>query len=342
MEKLLNSPSTDIYIGEGLLATGEMAQLLNRGNKVIVADRTVKELYGIDLAQRIGAELLVVPTGERGKTQETATHLIGELSKMGAGKDTTLIALGGGGTTDLVGFVASIYMRGLPLILIPTTLLAMVDAAIGGKTAINTPFGKNLIGTFYPPHAVFADLSTLQTLPEKERFNGLAEILKMGLIQDRTIWEREENRVLRAIQGKIAIVERDPKERGLRRILNFGHTIGHGLEAVSSYKMPHGEAVALGCVVESHLSMCLGYLSSKEFEEIERRYRSFPLKLPKGYNRHRLLEAMSHDKKKEAGEIRFVLLDQIGRAISFEDAYCRPVGGKELESSLDWMEKVYR
>lgn len=260
------------------------------------------------------------------------------LFRAGVGKDGTLIALGGGATTDLVGFIASIYMRGLSLILIPTTLLAIVDASIGGKTAVDTPFGKNLLGTIYPPKAVFADLDTLKTLPEKERFNGLAEILKMGLIYDRMIWEEREP-ILQAIQAKISIVEQDPTDKGVRRILNFGHTIGHALEAVADYTIPHGMAVALGCVVESHLSMRLNYLSPLDFASIQARYHSFFLRLPKEYNRSRFLEALSRDKKNVAGKIRFVLIDQIGHAIPFDGDYCRAVSLEELEDTLNWMEK---
>jgi 3-dehydroquinate synthase len=235
-------------------------------------------------------------------------------------------------------------MRGIPLILIPTTLLAMVDAAVGGKTGVDTSYGKNLIGTFYYPKAIFADLDLLQTLPEKEWFNGLAEILKMGLIRDPVIWEMaQKNRkdpdlILKATQGKIDVVEQDPIEQGMRRILNFGHTIGHALETVSHYEMSHGEAVAIGCVVEAHLSMRLGYLSEKDFEQIQEMYSHWPLKLPRGYTQSKLLQAMSHDKKKAKGEIRFVLINKIGHAISFEGAYCRTVTLKQLESTLDWME----
>jgi 3-dehydroquinate synthetase len=235
-------------------------------------------------------------------------------------------------------------MRGVPLILIPTTLLAIVDAAIGGKTAINTPYGKNLIGTIYYPKAIFADLDMLQTLPEKEWFNGLAEILKIGLIYDTSIWKmakensKDPDLILKAIQGKVAIVEQDPTEQALRRILNFGHTIGHALETVSQYEMSHGEAVALGCVVESHLSMRLGHLSEKDFEQIQSIYSLLSLKLPKTYNRAKLLSAMAHDKKKALGEIRFVLIDKIGHAIPFKGAYCQTVTQSGLEATLDWME----
>jgi len=339
MLKIVIRPGTELYLGRNLLT-----KPLGKQRTILIADAAIKDLYAVDLARKIHAELLTIPTGEKAKSLETATFLIDELFKMGADRETLLIALGGGVTTDLVGFVASVYMRGSPLILIPTTLLAIVDAAIGGKTAIDTPYGKNLIGTIYSPKAIFADLDMLQTLPEKEWFNGLAEILKMGLIYDASIWEmakknsKDPDLVLKAMQGKIAIVEQDPTERGLRRILNFGHTIGHALETTAHYEIPHGEAVALGCAVEAHLSMRLGYLAEKDFEQILGVYSRFSLKLPKAYTRAKLLSAMAHDKKKALGETRFVLIDKIGHAMPFEGAYCRAVAQSELAPTLDWME----
>ncbi len=340
------SLSTDLYIGEDLLTSEQLLRFFNqcKGKKVIVADCAIKNLYAMKLSQQICAELITIQSGEHVKTQKTVEHLMDALFQMGAGKDTTLIALGGGVTTDLVGFVASIYMRGISLVLVPTTLIGLVDAAIGGKTAVNTPFGKNLIGTIYPPKAIWADLNILQTLPEKEQLNGLAEILKIGLIYDSSIWELAKHNghmhtlILKAIQGKIAIIEQDPMEQALRRILNFGHTMGHALETVAHYEMPHGEAVALGCLVEGYLSMRLGYLSEKNFEKIQAIYHRFPLQLPKAYTRTKLLEAMAHDKKRAFGEIRFVLIDEIGHALPFEGAYCRAVIPHELESTLNWME----
>jgi len=343
----LPSCSTELHIGENLLAEKLLVDLCQKQRVVIIADAAVKDLYGTDLAKRLNAELLTIPSGEKAKSKNTQENLENELFKRGCDRDTILIALGGGVTTDLVGFVASIYLRGVSLILIPTTLLAMVDAAIGGKTAINTDFGKNLIGTNYLPKAIIADLKTLATLPEKEWLNGVAEILKMGLVFDASIWElakknsKSQELILKAIQAKMDVVEQDPTEQGLRRILNFGHTIGHALEKIAHYEMSHGEAVAIGCLAESHLSMHLGYLPEKEFEQIQSSYNLFSLKLPKNYTRQNLFMAMSHDKKKAQGHIRFVLIDQIGHALSFDGHYCCAITEKQLEATLDWMEKNY-
>lgn len=350
MQKILIHPSiagpkTPLYFGEKLLEGNLLESLKKQGNRiVIVADRNLQDPYGSKLAQRLNAHLLLISTGENAKTKETSEMIENELFKLKYGRDTTLIALGGGVTTDLVGFVASIYLRGIDLILIPTTLLSMVDASIGGKTAIDTPFGKNLIGSFYFPRAIVMDLDTLKTLPGKERFNGLAEILKMGLISDSSILRDEiinNEMILKSIRAKIDIVEQDPLEKGRRRILNFGHTIGHGLEAISGYTMSHGEAVALGCLAESHLSMDLGYLSEDQFEQIHSLYQRFSLHLPKAYDRKKLIEALFYDKKKKNGQIRFVAIDQIGHALSFNGDYCRMVAECELKSTLHWMEKTH-
>ncbi len=343
MKKILIPPATELYFGRNLMT--KVRESCGSLRTIVIADAALKELYAEDVAKKIGAELLTIPSGEKAKSREIEHYLIDELCKRKCGRDTLLIALGGGVTTDLVGFVASIYMRGVPLILIPTTLLAIVDAAIGGKTGIDTSYGKNLVGTIYPPQAIFSDLNMLDTLPEKEWFNGRAEVLKMGLIQDASIWEmagknsQDPEIILKAIEGKIAIVTQDPREHSLRRVLNFGHTIGHALETVAEYEMPHGEAVALGCVVEAHLSMQLGYLEENAFEQIRALYASFPLKLPINYSRSALLQAMAHDKKKAKGEVRFVLIDRIGHAHPFEGAYCRTVTQSALEPTLDWMER---
>jgi 3-dehydroquinate synthase len=324
-----------ILLGRNFLRAG-LLKPFGALRRVLIADEALKSLYAEKLAKEFQAEFLLTPNL---KSRETAHDLTDALFKLGCGRDTLLIALGGGAALDLIGFAASIYMRGLPLIFIPTTLLAMVDAAIGGKTGIDTPHGKNLIGTIYEPKAIFADLDLLKTLPDKEWVNGFAEILKMGLIYDASIWKKPD--ILKAIRGKMAIVGKDPREQGLRRILNFGHTIGHALETVADYLLPHGACVALGCAVEAHLSMRLGFLKAKEFAEILDLYCRFPLRLPKSYTRAKLLSAMAHDKKSAQGEVRFVLIDRIGHAIPFEGAYCRKVDFSELESTLEWMEGVY-
>jgi 3-dehydroquinate synthase len=271
--------------------------------------------------------------------------VVGKLFAMGALRDALLIAVGGGATSDLVGFVASIYMRGVAWLAVPTTLLGMADASIGGKTGIDTLFGKNLLGTLYPPRAVFADLSLLKSLSERTWNQGLFEILKLGLVFDLSIWEmavrssKDPSLIASAIAGKIAIVERDPHESGLRRILNFGHTIGHGLEWLSRYTLPHGEAVALGSIAEAHLSRALGYLSQEEFQRVEAGYRPFSLHWPQQVSLSALWEALLFDKKGSQGQVRFTVIDRIGHALEFQGDYCRPLLPEELKETLIWMER---
>lgn len=345
MKKISIPPSTHYFIGHKLFKSQQLQEACAKQRTIFIADAAVKDLCAADLAKELDAELLTIPSGEKAKSEQVTQSLLSQLFEMRCDRQTLLVACGGGVATDLVGFVASIYMRGIPLMFIPTTLLAIVDAAIGGKTAINTPYGKNLIGTLYHPKLIFADLDVLQTLPEKEWFNGLAEILKMGLIYTPAIWEnfkkncQDPKLIFQAIHTKVEIVTQDPSEQSLRRILNFGHTIGHALERVSDYEISHGEAVALGCAAEAHLSMQLGYLSKEDFEEIAMRFNLFSLKLPRNYTRSKLLSALLHDKKREGGQMRFVLIGKIGRALSFEGAYCKAVTQSQLEPTLTWMEE---
>lgn len=337
---------TDVYIGENLLF--EIEKFCNKisHKRILITDSALLETYGKPFAAALKAEILTIPSGEKGKTFAIQTAILQQLFAKDASKDTLLIALGGGSTTDLVGFVASLYKRGLPLILIPTTLLGIVDASLGGKTAINTPFGKNLLGTFYHPHAIFADLSTLKTLPQKEWQNGRAEILKMGLIWDSSLCSPKGHDnllswVSRAMQAKIDVVLQDPTDSSVRKILNFGHTIGHALETVSQYTLSHGEAVAIGCVTEAHLSCTLGYLSQVEFAHIKQLYASFPLTLPATYTRESLLQALAHDKKRALDNTRFVLIDRIGHAVPFEGQYCHGISNEDLVPTLEWLESTY-
>lgn len=332
---ILITPSaikTKVYLGHDLLRGNLFFDLCGQNKPLIISDSTVSALYGMPV------EIIEAPSGEKAKTREVKQRVEDQMLEKGYGRDTVIIGLGGGAIMDLAGFVASTYLRGVPLILIPTTLLAMVDAAIGGKTGVDTPLGKNLIGSFYHPQAIIADLEVLKSLPQQEFQNGLSEIYKMGLIADRTIFECDlEEQIVKAIQAKIGVVQQDTNERGLRRILNFGHTIAHGLETCSHYTLPHGMAVAIGCVVESYLSYRLGYLSQTDYKQVQTHFQS-PLKLPKSYDRHHLLKALQFDKK---GAFRFVLIDQIGHALPFDGQYCRTVEEKDLSAALDEMEQLY-
>jgi 3-dehydroquinate synthase len=254
-------------------------------------------------------------------------------------------------TTDLVGFLASTYLRGVPLVLIPSTLLAMVDAAIGGKTGINTQFGKNLIGTFYPAHKILIDPTLLTSLPLSEWTNGTAEVIKYALIHSPGLFELllqwnpkdaayMEQIIHECILIKTRVVEADFEEKmGLRRILNFGHTIGHALELLENYRLPHGEAVAIGMLTEGLLSVKTGHLSQAAFFEIQKMIRSFPFRLilSKSITAKKMSSALLSDKKSTGGKTRFVLLEKTGACHPFAGDYCTPVPDPLLEETLSWM-----
>lgn len=329
----------DIHIGSGVLAeVGEQAVALTPGRRAfLISHPTLVELYGATLTDALRAsgfavETYLVPEGEQSKTLSTASQIYTFLAQQGADRQSLICALGGGVVGDLSGFVAATYMRGIPLVQIPTSLLAMVDSSIGGKTGVNHELGKNLIGAFYPPRAVFTDIALLQSLPEREYLCGLSEVVKAGVIYDAELFTCIEQQpdavrqrdvqvlitlIERSIRVKVDVVQQDPTERGLRAILNFGHTIGHALEAVTAYtQYSHGEAVAIGMAFVALLSERLGYCHA----EVRQRLHALlnALQLPVMYSGippQRLLEAMAHDKKAVNGMARFVLLKDIGAVV---------------------------
>lgn len=303
----------------------------------LITDTTVEGLYGKTFCQQFpDIQLFSFSPGEASKTRETKEKLENDLLSAGFTKDTTIIALGGGVVTDLVGFLASTFCRGVDLILIPTTLMGMVDAAIGGKNGVNTEHGKNMIGTIYPAKSVIIEPTFLQTLPEKERWCGIVEMLKAGLIADREYFEEFSSfsiqaAIDRAIEIKRRIISQDLTEKGLRRLLNFGHTIGHALETLSHYEMPHGEAVAAGIVIESHLSCELGFLKADQLDRILRR---FP-KPTITFEPEEILKTLRLDKKSSQGKARFVLLEAIGCPVAFDGAYCTEIDDAAVLSALN-------
>jgi len=339
----------EIAIGKGLLKS-DLSKICRSGGCqiAIVADSNIASTYGKLVEEMTGGCILPLVGGEEAKTRQSKQKFEDELLRRKFGRDTLLIGLGGGVVTDFTAFLASTYMRGVPFILVPTTLLAMVDAAIGGKCGVDTPFGKNLIGAIYHPSHILIDPALLASLPDPEWTHGLAEILKYGLIADPSIWELLErdplhwkqslsSLLLSSIRVKKNVVEQDPLETiGPRRILNFGHTIAHALEALSQFKMPHGEAVAIGCIAESCLSHRLGYLSKEDFSRIKTLFRkfSFSFKLPKAFALEPMIDAMVIDKKAKGREPRFVLIDRIGHALPFEGDYCRTVPAAELKALI--------
>lgn len=337
--RLSNSSKRDysLWIGEEMLAVIDKylkSSPYQHGKIVIITDDRVRVLYGEALKHALeqrGYKMLLLsfPAGEESKTVATKTFLEEKMFRHHCGRETLIFALGGGVVGDVAGFVAATYLRGIPYVQLPTTLLAMVDSSVGGKTGVNTAYGKNLIGAFWQPQAVIADLSCLKTLPEQELIAGLVETAKMFLTCDATSfhltqqhlssllagnWELLEKLIAAAVGIKIEIVERDEQEQNERMILNFGHTIGHALEQISQYQISHTAAVALGILVESKISQLLGILSASDFEVIHSFFQQLQIKssLLKKYSLTDLLAATKHDKKTRQDQPHYVLLRRIG------------------------------
>jgi 3-dehydroquinate synthase len=299
----------------------------------VICDSTVGSLYGQQVASAIAAfrpcQLITFPAGEWNKTREEWQSLSDALLAAGFGRDAAVVALGGGVTGDLAGFVAATYLRGVPYIQVPTTLLAMIDSSIGGKTGVDTPHGKNLIGAFHQPRAVVADVATLKSLPKIHLAAGVAEALKHGAIADEEyfrwivdareqIFQKETatlaEAVSRSVRIKSEVVAADEREAGIRSILNFGHTIAHAIEAVSGYEVLHGEAVATGMVVEARLGTRLGITDAGTTDVIREAVMAFDLPIdPPDRPIHTYLEAMQRDKKTRGGTVRFAFLERLGK-----------------------------
>ncbi len=331
----LKEHAYDIYIGPDLLSyTTSLLNGYKASRYVIVTDTNVEGLYGSNLQDQmeetgIKAELVSFPAGEASKNMGTILYLAKELLRLEADRKTLLLALGGGVTEDITGFLASIYMRGIPFVQIPTTLLAQVDSSIGGKTGVDLPEGKNLLGTFYQPKLVLTDVNTLSTLPEQELKNGLAEVIKYAMIRSPKLFnilEQKWNEILSLNAGvitaivaiscaiKAEIVEQDEKEADLRRILNFGHTAGHAIEAAANYTISHGEAVNMGMVVAARMSFKRELMRFEEFSRFIRLLERFglPYAIPARFSPKELLAIMKHDKKVQHGELHYVLNKGIG------------------------------
>jgi 3-dehydroquinate synthase len=332
----LGDRSYDVRVGTGLLERlGFWLKEKGFSDKaVIITDATVGGLYADVVSRGLGVAgfkvtLLEVPPGEEQKSLETAAGLYDKLTQALAERTTPVLALGGGVVGDLSGFVAATYKRGLPLVQVPTTLLAMVDSGIGGKTAVDFGRLKNLVGTIYQPVMVVADIDTLKTLPEDELANGLAETIKAAAARNASLFKfleinikkaREihpevlESMIAEAVRIKAEIVSKDEREeKGLRLILNFGHTVGHAIETVSEFGLKHGQAVAIGMMAAAKISNRMGLLTEDEVVRLEKLITAAGLsgKMPE-LDVEAVMEAMRHDKKVKGDKIRFVLLKSIG------------------------------
>lgn len=346
----LGERSYPILIGTGLLAEpATWAGLPRAAAALVVTNETVAPLYLEPLRAALRphypqVHVAVLPDGERHKDWSTLNLIFDALLSNGCDRKTVLFALGGGVVGDMTGFAAACYMRGVPFVQVPTTLLAQVDSSVGGKTAINHPLGKNMVGAFYQPARVVCDLDTLATLPPRELAAGLAEVIKYGPIADMAFldWIEAElpallrrepaalaHAVRRSCEIKAAVVGQDERESGLRAILNFGHTFGHAIEAGLGYgEWLHGEAVGCGMVMAMHLSWRLGLVDEASVERVTRLVDAagLPVRGPQ-LGEDRYLELMRVDKKAEGGEIRFVVIEGPGRAgmRSAPDALVREV-----------------
>ena len=333
----LGERSYPIHIGSGLLDQADLykkhikgtftAVVTNETVAPLYADKVVKALEGI--GQKV--KLIVLPDGEVFKTWEVLQKIFDGLLENSADRKTTLVALGGGVIGDMTGFAAACYMRGIKFIQVPTTLLSQVDSSVGGKTGINHPLGKNMVGAFHQPQAVIADLDTLKTLPPEELAAGLAEVIKHGAIADHEFlsWIEKNQEALnncdpaameyavrRSCEIKSEVVAQDEKEGGIRAILNFGHTFGHAIEAGMGYgAWLHGQAVGCGMVMAADLSVRVGLLSEAEASGLKKIIEALRLPTqPPKLGVDRFMELMSVDKKAEGGEVRYILINGLGQA----------------------------
>jgi 3-dehydroquinate synthase len=341
-----------VSVGPGLLdRVGDVARERAPAHRfAIVTDDQVGPKYAGRVVASFGTtdtpRVITIGAGEAQKTRDTWAHVTDTLLADGFGRDSTIVALGGGVTCDLAGFVAATFMRGIPYVQVPTTLLAMVDASIGGKTGVDTAAGKNLVGAFHQPAAVLADPETLATLPVVHLRSGLAEVIKHGVIADEryfarvvdalpNVLDRRGERwldaitplVVRSIEIKAAVVNRDERESGVRKTLNFGHTLGHAIEVCGKYEMLHGEAVAAGMVLESDLAERAGIAEEGTREQVRDAVRAagLPVTRPRAQDPARLLAATRSDKKARGGVVEYALPRRVGVMACADRGWACPV-----------------
>jgi 3-dehydroquinate synthase len=335
----LGDRAYNILIGHGCL--GDLGSAVKNtglsGRCVVVTNPTVAALYlerTVNSLTNAGFSVSVceLPDGERYKNTKTIGTIYDHLLEVGLDRSGFIVALGGGVIGDMAGFAAATFLRGIPFVQVPTTVVAQVDSSVGGKTGVNHPKGKNLIGAFYQPKLVFMDMEVLSTLPERELLAGIAEVVKYGVIADRPFFDylaHHVERILnldppvmakvvgRCCELKAQVVAEDERETsGRRAILNYGHTVGHAIEAVTKYKKyKHGEAVAIGMIAASRIARDLGRLSAKDVDTQVALLKAFglPVAVPKGLDRNAVIAALGHDKKASQGKVKMVLADSIGQ-----------------------------
>ena len=329
MEKIIVNASKkyEILIKEGLLdeVGAHIKEICSPSKILLVSDTNVFPLYGnrvISSLKKSGADVIyyVITAGEESKNKDSLFEIISVLAECEFSRTDVIVALGGGVIGDLVGFTASVYLRGIRFFQIPTTLLAAVDSSIGGKTAIDILEGKNLVGSFYQPSGVFFDPKTLDTLPAEIYSDGMAEVIKYGAIIDEKLFSELEKcdgrigieQIKRCIEIKRDIVENDEFEGGIRKLLNFGHTFGHAIEKVSEYSVSHGRAVAMGMKIIAKGSLMLELCEESDYSRLVSLLKKYSLEVAEKYDDDELIEAMLHDKKRDGGEFSLIMFGKIG------------------------------
>jgi len=348
----------EILIGQGLLEqiSGDLAEAGIAHSHALANESNVAALYGIDLLNNLKESLNQVsmisfPAGEQNKSREIKSFIEDKMLESGFGRDSSVIALGGGVVGDIAGFVAATYMRGIPCIQVPTSLVACVDSSVGGKTAVDTPHGKNLIGAFYQPWRVYVDTSTLKTLGPKEVAEGLAEIIKYGVIKSsdlfeyleaniEKIYEFDDLTLLYVIETscriKAEVVQKDEKEQNLRKILNFGHTVGHAIEQLSDYTISHGEAISTGMVIEGKIALGeTGWSRQEQKRLISLLQRAgLPTEPPQDINAGEIIDVMKIDKKARKGKIEMALPESMGKMKKNGESYGIEVSEQTIISAF--------
>ena len=352
-----SSISYPVVIGTGLEKELLAAVAKERDGRIaVITDSIVKRLWGTQMTRLLkrsgrNVDLISFPAGERNKNQSTVTHLQHELLKRGFGRDTLIIAFGGGVVGDLAGFVAATYLRGVPYIHVPTTLLAMVDSSIGGKVGIDTPYGKNTIGAFWHPKAIISDLRFLKGLPKTQLISGLLEAVKSFFTSDKSSLSLARKLDLNdplknanVIQGivyasvahKAGVIARDERESNGRKVLNFGHTIGHAIELLSGFKIPHGYAVGYGILAETKISELLGHLSAKDRAAVHDYLAALGIRgnAISRFSIPAILRTTRSDKKTRGGVPHYVLLSSIGSVYKRDGKFAQPVKDSVVRRAL--------
>lgn len=356
VEVASSAGSYPVHVGSGILS--ELPALLQAYTTAhrftVVTDSNVGPLHGARLAEACRAAgldttYLTFPAGEASKTRDSWSMLTDQMLRAELGRDSCVVAVGGGVTTDLAGFVAATYLRGISLVQVPTSYLAMLDASVGGKTGVDVQAGKNLVGAFHPPIAVFADTATLSTLPREERAQGLVEALKHGAILDAEYFSTLSSdlpalldaqvdvagsAVVRSIKLKAGVVSKDEFEGGIRQILNFGHTIGHAIEAASKYRLGHGTSIALGMLAEADIGERIGVTESGTRNSVQGALQRLLPSVPVPIELADALAYLGMDKKVRHGQSRYVLLARIGE-VAVGDAWTREVPDEVAREAVE-------